>query len=58
MKLVVSFVTKARDVADLKGLVYGVTAIPHEAHVVWYMRPMPLSVAAGVLCIILNIIFW
>ncbi|MCP5120675.1 MAG: Na+/galactose cotransporter, partial [bacterium] len=56
--ILVSLATKAREAAELKGLVYGVTKIPHEAHVAWYMRPMPLSAAAGVLCIILNLIFW
>jgi SSS family solute:Na+ symporter len=56
--IAVSTMTRPRPVAELEGLVYGVTKIPHEAGVAWYMRPAPLSVAAAILCLILNLIFW
>ncbi len=56
--ILISMVTRPKPVAELEGLVYGVTRIPHEGRVVWYMRPAPLSVAALVACLMLNIIFW
>ncbi len=56
--ILVSLVTKPKADAELEGLVYGITKIPHEAGIVWYKRPAPLSVIVGVVCIILNIIFW
>jgi len=57
--MVVSLATRPRPVQELEGLVYGVTKIPRpEEHVPWYLRPAPLSIAAGVACILLNVIFW
>ncbi len=56
--IAVSLMSRPRPEAELKGLVYGVTPIPRETGVVWYMRPVWLSVAAGVICILLNLIFW
>ncbi len=57
--ILVSLATRPRPVAELEGLVYGVTKIPKpEENVPWYLRPAPLSVAAGVACILLNVIFW
>jgi len=43
---------------ELKGLVYSLTTIPKEGHLVWYKRPATLAVFVGVLTIALNIIFW
>ena len=54
----VSLATKARPESELKGLVHGFTEKPPKEDVPWYMRPAPLSVVAGVMCLILNIIFW
>ncbi len=56
--ILVSLATQPRPAEELKGLVYGVTRIPHERAKAWYMRPAPLSVAAGIACIVLNFIFW
>ncbi len=56
--IAVSLVTQPRPVAELKGLVYGVTEKPPTEKVVWYMRPVTLSVLAGIACIFLNLIFW
>ena len=56
--ILVSLLTRARAEKELEGLVYGVTKIPHEAHVVWYMRPLPLSAVAAAACVLLNLIFW
>ena len=58
MNIIVSSVTKPKPVEELMGLVYGVTPKPVETGVVWYMRPAPLSIAAGAVCILLNAIFW
>lgn len=56
--ILVSQTTKPKDESELKGLVYGVTPIPSETGVPWYRRPVPLSVAAGIACILLNVVFW
>lgn len=56
--ILVSLATRARAEKELEGLVYGITKIPHEAHVVWYMRPLPLSAVAAVACLLLNLLFW
>ncbi len=54
----VSYMTKPRQDSELTGLVYGVTAIPHEAEVPFYQRPVFWAVVIGVLFVVLNIIFW
>ncbi len=57
--ILVSLATRPRPVEELEGLVYGVTRIPKpEENVPWYLRPAPLSIAAAVACILLNVIFW
>ncbi len=56
--VVVSLATKPRPEAELKGLVHGLTEKPPEEHVAWYMRPWVLSVVAGVVCVLLNLLFW
>jgi SSS family solute:Na+ symporter len=55
--ILVSFVTRPRPAAELEGLVYGLTKIPHEQGVSWYLRPGPVAIAVGVLVLILNIWF-
>jgi SSS family solute:Na+ symporter len=57
LTILVSLVTKPRPEAELEGLVYGLTKIPHERGVSWYLRPAPVAVAVGVLVIVLNIWF-
>src|SRR3984885_12656402 len=54
----VSYMTKPRQDSELTGLVYGVTAIPHEAEVPFYQRPVFWAVVIGVVFVVLNIIFW
>jgi len=56
--IVVSSVTKAKSDAELNGLVYGVTAIPHEAAVPVYHRPAFWAVVVGILFVVVNILFW
>ena len=55
--IVVSFCTAPRPVAELAGLVYGVTKIEVEK-AVWYKRPPVLAVIAGVACLLLNLVFF
>jgi SSS family solute:Na+ symporter len=54
---VVSFCTTPRPVAELAGLVYGVTKVEVEK-AVWYRRPPVLAVIAGVACLLLNLVFF
>jgi len=56
--ILVSLFTEPRPVEELRGLVYGVTPIPHERHLPWYKRPGFVSLVAAVSCILLNVIFW
>ncbi|MBB6146679.1 SSS family solute:Na+ symporter [Silvibacterium bohemicum] len=56
--VVVSYMTPARPVAELEGLVYGASPIPQEHDEHWYQKPIVWAGAIAVLFIILNIIFW
>ena len=56
--VIVSYATKPKKDAELEGLVYGVTAIPHEEAVPWYERPVFWAVVVGIGFVVLNIIFW
>jgi len=56
--VVVSLLTKPKPDAELTGLVYGLTAIPHEAHVSIFHRPVFWAVVVGIVFVALNIIFW
>jgi len=54
--VLISLATQAPAEASLRGLVYGLTDVPHE-DVAWYLRPVPLAlVVLGCLCF-LNLIF-
>lgn len=54
----VSLVTKARPAEELRGLVYGLTNVPHDEGVSWWGRPAPLAIAVVVVLVALNIWFW
>jgi solute:Na+ symporter, SSS family len=54
----VSLMTQPRPVAELEGLVYGVSAIPQERDEHWYQRPMVWAAAVAAGFVVLNIIFW
>jgi SSS family solute:Na+ symporter len=56
--VVVSYATKARPVAELDGLVYGVSPLPEEYDDHWWQKPIVWASAVGVVFIALNIIFW
>jgi len=54
----VSYMTQPKPDSELKGLVYGVTEMPHEAAVPLYQRPAFWAVVVGICFTVLNIIFW
>src|SRR5208283_690185 len=54
----VSLATRPKPDAELTGLVYGLTAIPHEEHVSIFHRPAFWAAVVGVVFVALNIIFW
>jgi SSS family solute:Na+ symporter len=56
--VVVSFLTKPKPDAELTGLVYGLTTIPHEERVSVFHRPVFWAVVVGAVFVILQIIFW
>jgi SSS family solute:Na+ symporter len=56
--IVVSLFTKPKPDTELVGLVYGVTPLPIEKQVSFYLRPGFWAAVVGGTCIILNIIFW
>ncbi len=56
--IVVSYMTTPKTDAELRGLVYGATDIPQEAHVPWWHRPAFWAAVVGVVFIVLNILVW
>ena len=41
---------------ELKGLVYGLTEMPHDRDKAWYLRPAAVAIVVGVVLLVLN--FW
>ncbi len=56
--IAVSYATKARPVAELEGLVYGISPLPQEHDDHWWQKPIVWASAVGVVFIALNVIFW
>ncbi len=56
--VIVTYLTTPKPDSELKGLVYGVTEIPHEAHVSIFHRPAFWAVVVGVVFVVLNILVW
>lgn len=56
--VVVSLMTKPMAATELKGLVYGETAIPSEGDMAFYQRPVFWAAVVFVVFIVLNILFW
>jgi SSS family solute:Na+ symporter len=56
--ILVSLASQPKPASDLHNLVYGLTDIPHDAHLPWYKRPAPLAIIVIVALIVLNLIFW
>jgi SSS family solute:Na+ symporter len=56
--VLVSLITKPRPESELAGLVYSLTPVAHEEQTNWLHRPLFWGIAALVLLVILQIIFW
>jgi SSS family solute:Na+ symporter len=56
--ILVSLATAAKPEAELRGLVYGLTAVPSDALEPWYRRPLVLAAIVCVALVFLNVIFW
>ena len=56
--ILISLATRPKPDSELESLVYGLTKIPHEEGVAWYLRPGPLAVVVAIICIGLNFLFW
>jgi SSS family solute:Na+ symporter len=54
----VSFLSQPKPETELHNLVYGLTDIPHDAHLPWYKRPFPLAAVVIVALVVLNFLFW
>ena len=55
--IVVSMMTQPKKEAELEGLVYGLTKIPHDPNAKWYEQPVTLAVLVVIVLVILNIWF-
>jgi SSS family solute:Na+ symporter len=56
--IVVSALTRAREEAELGGLVYSLTPRAKEMGLPWYQRPPVLAVIIVLAALVLNVIFW
>ncbi len=56
--VLVTLVTKPRPDSELVGLVYSLTPIAHEEHARWLHKPIVWGIAALVILVVLQIIFW
>jgi SSS family solute:Na+ symporter len=56
--ILVSLATRPKADDELRGLVYGLTDIPHDPNEPWYRRPGPLALAVGAGAVVLNVLFW
>ncbi len=54
----VTYATKPKPVAELAGLVYGVTPLPGEGHLRLHERPMFWAIVVSLVLAALNIYFW
>jgi SSS family solute:Na+ symporter len=55
--ILVSLATTKHTESSLRGLVYGLTDMPSEEGVAWYLRPVPLALLVAACLIVLNVIF-
>jgi solute:Na+ symporter, SSS family len=55
--IAVSLATRPRPESELRGLVYGLTNVPHDRTVSWYQQPGPVAVVVLVVLLILNLAF-
>ena len=56
--VVVSYMSKPKSAAELNGLVYGMTEVPHVENVAFYHKPLFWAGVVVVVFVALNLIFW
>jgi len=56
--VVVSLMTKPKSDAELNGLVYGATVIPHDGATTIWQKPIFWACLVAAVFVVLNIIFW
>ena len=56
--IMVSYATKPKSDAELEGLVYGATVIPHDGAMMVWQKPIFWAVVVATVFFILNLIFW
>ncbi|MBM3745093.1 MAG: Na+/galactose cotransporter, partial [Acidobacteria bacterium] len=56
--VVVSLMTKPKPDEEMRGLVYGLTELPSEAHLPLWKRPIFWAVVIAAVFAILNVMFW
>ena len=56
--VVVSYATRPKSDVELKGLVYGLTAVPSVGDIAIYEKPVFWAGVVGIIFVILNILFW
>ena len=56
--VIVSYMTKPKTDAELNGLVYGATVIPHDGSTTIWQKPIFWAIVVGTVFFILNLIFW
>jgi SSS family solute:Na+ symporter len=56
--VVVSYISKPKPLAELNGLVYGVTEVPSEGDLPLYKRPIFWASVVAVVFFVLQVIFW
>ena len=54
--ILVSLATRPRPEKELEGLVYGLTKVPKDHALSWYLRPWPLAIGVTAVLLVLN--FW
>ncbi len=54
----VSLVTKPKTDAELNGLVYGATVIPHDGSTTIWTKPIFWAIVVGTVFFIANLMFW
>jgi solute:Na+ symporter, SSS family len=56
--VLLSFVTKPKPEAELRGLVYGIVELPAEGQFPLFKRPITWAAAVAVFFLLLNFVFW
>jgi len=57
VSILISLATEPKPDSDLRGLVFGLTEIPHEEGVAWFKRPVPIALVVIVALVVLNLLF-